>query len=104
MKNSELLKHTTHESRQLLTAIERQTLYCLRIALTPASCPMCHQMVNQVEASGKALDDFPAGDSSFNSFACPHCKTELVELVPFMGPIYQWHRKHPVPIPPEPGA
>lgn len=96
MKNSEILNYGEGERTRLLTEIERQTLYCLKVALTPAPCPACHAMVNQVEASGLPLDAYPASDSRGVKYHCTGCGRELVEVVPFMGPKYQWRLARPI--------
>jgi hypothetical protein len=100
MTNSQILGHGKGERTRLLTEIERQTLYCLAIAIVPTPCPACHAMINQIEASGKALDDFDATGANRGDFRCPHCKRGLVEIVPFMtsGPAkYSWQLATPLP-------
>ena len=99
MRNSEILAYGEGERTRLLTEIERQTLYCLKIALSPAPCPACHAMVNQVEADAVALDDFDATGRTKHDFRCPHCRRKLVEIVPFAttGTRYQWRLAEPLP-------
>jgi hypothetical protein len=99
MTNSQILNYGEGQRTRLLTEIERQTLFCLKVALTPAPCPACHSLTNQVEASGKALDDFDATGTTKHEFHCPHCKRRLVEIVPFIasGPKYQWRLADPLP-------
>jgi uncharacterized protein with PIN domain len=97
MTNTELLKFaTTPESLRCLTELDRQRLTILHIVLSPAECPHCNKPVNQVEASNKTLDEFDAGNGE-SEFFCPHCLTELVDVVPFMttGTRYKWRRKAP---------
>ena len=93
MTNDKLLQYVG-KSTQLLTERERQLLYCLRIALTPAPCPVCGRILNQVEASGLPLNEFPAGNTSQVQYRCPDCQSRLLEVVPFMGPVYLWQADH----------
>lgn len=105
--NTYLVELPAKLASQVLTEYERQRRYVLQQALIPAQCPMCLRPVNQVEATGKSLDEFDAENGSSTQrelFACPHCKTELRLIVPFMssGPCtYLWQRRHPVEIPGE---
>jgi transposase-like protein len=99
MTNSKILEYGEGERTRLLTEIERQTLFCLKVALTPVPCPACHEPTSQVDASGKSLDDFDATGGTKQPFHCPNCKRALVEIVPFMasGPKYQWRLAEPIP-------
>ena len=97
--NTEIL----NSPHQLLQPLEKQVVYCLQIAATQMPCPMCAIKVSQIQASGKELDAFNAGDHSKEVFTCPNCKTELLEVVPFFGPVYEWARKHPY-VPPGTGG
>ena len=100
MTNREILNYGEGERTRFLTEIQRQTLYCLAIAMVPTSCPACHTMVNQVEASGVDIDEFDATGVKKHEFHCPHCKRQITEIVPFMtsGPAkYQWQLTKPLP-------
>jgi hypothetical protein len=50
MTNSKILEYGEGERTRLLTEIERQTLFCLKVALTPVPCPACHEPTSQVDA------------------------------------------------------
>jgi len=96
MTNTEILNYGEGTRTRLLTEIERQTLCCLKIALTPSECPACHASVNQVEASGLPLDEFDATGRKRQDFHCTGCRRQLVEVVPFMGPKYYWRLAEPI--------
>lgn len=97
MTNTKLATFRGKSASNCLTEIERQRLTILRIVTTPSSCPMCHNLVDQVAASGKSLDDFDL-DNGESDFTCPHCQTRLVEVVPFQpnGVPYLWRRRDPI--------
>jgi hypothetical protein len=99
MTNTELLRYTGLSQRVLLE-IERQTQFCLRIALTSAECPACHAAVNQVQASGVPdLDSFDATGKTHYDYHCPQCKRGLVDIVPAFrlgAHPYSWRLKEPV--------
>lgn len=97
MTNTELKSwSTTPMSLRCLSELDRQRVMILKIVTQAAECPNCQNPVTQIEASGKPLDDFDL-DTCSHKFACPHCKTELVEVVPFQpsGTPYRWRRKTP---------
>ncbi len=91
MTNSEILKTPD----ELLTEIQRQEKFLLRVAAQPMPCPVCHGAVNQFVAAGLSVDEFQPGYSSRHTFRCPSCQVELIAVVPFFGPPYLWRVKHP---------
>lgn len=94
--NSQLLNYSSKEGQRMLSELERQRYTVLKIVLHTPACPHCQNPVNQIEASGKSLDEFDL-DNGETEFKCPHCGTELKEVVPFMpsGSPYRWERKTP---------
>jgi|SRR5262245_25604375 len=80
--NTELLN--AHKST-LLSGVDKQRRFLLKIATTPTTCAGCGQLVSQVEATGKSLDEYPVDDAQDSEFTCPHCQTKLHWIVPLMG-------------------
>lgn len=92
MKNSDLFKYPT----QTLTTLEQQDRFVVGKALVPMPCPMCHNPVSKIDATGKGIDDYDVRAGGEPDFACPHCKTELRFCLPLMGAA-SWVRKTPIP-------
>jgi hypothetical protein len=92
MTNAEIL--ATPDS--LLTAVDRQRKFILRMALECPSCPVCRQACNQLEAAGIALDDYTFGVEE-RRFSCPQCGVALMKVVPLFAVGtrgWLWVRKH----------
>src|SRR5262245_31357467 len=82
--NTELLNANKHT---LLSNLDKQRRFLLKMATTPTTCASCGKPVSQVEAYGNALDEYPIagrgpGDGEFT---CPHCTTQLHWCIPFVG-------------------
>lgn len=86
MTNSELLAYTGPAS--LLTSIERQSQFILRMENTPLPCPNCGQGVRRWEALGLALDAYDLTTSHPDTGECPGCGRGLIFIVPMIG---GWH-------------
>lgn len=90
LTNTELLEK--NPPGRLLTQIEQQKLYLLKIYIAKKPCPHCGTGVNKFEATGKPMDDYTFGATKEDLY-CPSCKTELDEVVPFLGGEWFWVRK-----------
>lgn len=88
MTNEEILK----APEALLTTIEKQKRFLLRLALIKVPCPVCGHAVNQLEAAGIGLEDYPFDDKKLD-FRCrnPACGVPLREVVPWMGGASPWY-------------
>ena len=91
MTNRELLRADDEH----LTELDRQKRHVLRIELAPMPCPACHTPVNALTSAGIDIDAFDFGATKL-TYRCPHCKAELVQIVPFVaiGPGWYWHLSH----------
>lgn len=88
MTNEEILK----APNELLTTLDKQRRFLLRIALTPAPCPACKQLVTQIDAAGVTLQDYDVDTTHAKTkYRCTSCRRELEVIVPFMGPVYIWN-------------
>lgn len=79
---------------ELRTTIEHQMVYLFKIHSSKQPCPICNQLVSYYEA---ADDTVTVGDVYKGKLICPHCKTELEEIVPvqMMAAIpWIWQKKH----------
>jgi len=91
MTNRELLKTPKH----LLTEVDRQRLFLLRVESTPVPCPACNRPTDAFEAAGIDLDDYDF-DCTRYEYRCPGCGAELEQVVPFIaagGALWHWHLK-----------
>lgn len=72
-------------SPALLTTVERQRQYVLRLALAPMPCPVCGRPTSKVEAAGYSLDEYDTTQADNRAYTCPECATALVYVVPIVG-------------------
>jgi hypothetical protein len=91
MTNRELLK----VSPELLSGLDKQRLFLLRVESTPGPCPACKRPVNALEAAGIDLDAYDFGATRL-SYRCPNCLAELEQILPLFpgGPFWHWGLKH----------
>jgi uncharacterized protein (UPF0212 family) len=88
MTNRQLL----HTPEQLLTELDRQRLFLLRVDGTPMPCPACKKPVNLFEAAGIDLDQYDFGNTSY-SCCCPGCGAKLEQVISFIaggGALWHW--------------
>jgi hypothetical protein len=94
---------TDHE-RMLLTApdsllspLDSQERFLLRIALTPRQCPGCLSPICEYTAAKEHLDLRRAAGE--HGFECPRCEAHLVWQVPFVGePFFGLHPDEARPV------
>jgi hypothetical protein len=92
MTNRELLR----TPRDVLSQVDRQRQYLLRVELTPSPCPACREPVNALDAAGIDLDAYQFGKEK-TSCCCPACGAELEQVVPvfaFAGPGWHWELQY----------
>jgi hypothetical protein len=92
----ERLAKLLKERQEFLGPLERQRQYVAGILSTKVQCPMCFVPCSVYDASDETR---AIGDRYEGKCHCPNCKTELVEVVPFMsagGPGWHWRRAHPI--------
>lgn len=92
MTNRELL----NTPEQMLSGLDRQRLFILRVDGTPMPCPACKQPVNLFDAAGIDLDAYDFGTTK-HAYGCPACGAELEQIVPFIaggGPGWHWEIRH----------
>lgn len=90
LTNTELLDR--HPPERLLTEIEKQKLYLLKIYAVPKPCPACGHGNSLMEARGEHLDEYDFGKTK-KEMHCTKCKTELTDILPFFGGEWHWGRK-----------
>jgi hypothetical protein len=91
MTNRDLLKRP----KELLSELNKQRQYLLRVGGTPMPCPACKKSCNVFEAAGIDLDSYDFGATEL-SYRCPHCSAELEQVVPLFpafGHVWHWHLK-----------
>lgn len=91
MTNRQLL--TMHQD--VLSQVDRQRLFLLRVEGTPVPCPACKKSVNAIDAAGIELDAYDFGVTTYE-YRCPACGAELEQVVPFIasGPsLWSWQLK-----------
>ena len=97
--NPEGLKKLLATSRHWLTNVEQQAQFIARLYSSPMPCPMCFNPVTVYEAGD---DTQTVGELYTGRYECPHCKTELAKIVPFViqpgTPGWDWRRKHPIAV------
>lgn len=86
MTNREVLQ----SPESVLSALDRQRLFLLRVEGTPAPCPACQQPVNLFEAAGIDPDAYDFGQTRLE-YRCPNCGAQLEQLVPFVAIGRFWH-------------
>jgi ribosomal protein S27E len=90
MTNRELLAETC--SKALLTGIENQRRFILRLHSVQQGCPNCGHKQNVFEAAGVEIDDYDFGKTPL-AFKCGGCGRDLKHNVPFVsmgGPGWHW--------------
>src|SRR5262245_22116204 len=88
MTNEEIL--TTQEA--MLTAIDRQKKFLLKLALRKMACPVCAHRADQFEAAGITINEYTFGEEEL-SFRCVNsaCGVELMKVIPLIGgPAWGW--------------
>jgi hypothetical protein len=91
MTNRELLA----TSRQVLSELDKQRLFLLRVEGTPVPCPACKKPLNVFEAAGIDVDGYDFEAKQYD-FRCPGCQAELEQVVPFIaggGALWFWTLK-----------
>lgn len=79
---------------EILTELEKQRRYILRIAMTPIGCGRCGGMHSQVEASGRTLETFDSKEIKDEDYICPDTGDSIRWVVPFIGnPHFIFNRK-----------
>jgi hypothetical protein len=89
MTNRELLQ----TPEQLLSQLDKQRLFLLRIEGTPMPCPACKWPVSAFEAAGIDLDAYDFGVTNYQ-YRCPGCGAQLEQVVPLFangGTLWHWH-------------
>jgi hypothetical protein len=97
--NTELLNMSDAEAK-LLTAIERQRRFIMRIQAMRQPCPNCGHPQDVFEAAGIPMDDYDFGVTN-HSFRCVSCKRQMEHCVPFISHGSPWYWTL-VPIVPSP--
>ncbi len=87
MTNRELL----NTPKRLLSEVDKQRLFLLRVESAPMPCPACKKACNAFEAAGIAVDAYDFGRTGHN-YTCPACGAELEQVVPLfsIGPLWGW--------------
>lgn len=85
LTNMQLLSE--HQPKALLTAIERQRQFVLRINAAQCACPSCGHPSNIFEAQNVEINDYDFGATQHPA-ECPSCKRPLKQQVPITG---GWH-------------
>src|SRR5437016_5471003 len=90
MTNRELL----NTPRSLLSEVDKQRLFLLRVEGAVMPCPSCKKPINAFDASGIRLDDYNFGKTE-HPYRCPTCGAELEQVVPAfsIGPLWHWQLK-----------
>ena len=91
MVNRDILK----TSKALLSELDKQRLFLLRVESTPMPCPACKTPVDAITAAGIDLDDYDFGTTTY-SYRCPSCRAELDQIVPAFpasASIWLWQLK-----------
>jgi hypothetical protein len=90
MTNRELL----NTPKRLLSEVDKQRLFLLRVESAPMPCPACKKACNAFEAAGIAVDAYDFGRTGYD-YTCPACGAELEQVVPLfsIGPLWAWQLK-----------
>ena len=90
MTNRELL----NTPKSLLSEVDRQRLFLLRVEGAAMPCPACKKPVNLFDAAGIAIDQYDFG-KTHHAYRCPACGAELEQVVPVfsIGPLWHWQLK-----------
>jgi hypothetical protein len=86
LTNTELLADTG--SPYLLTTIDRQRRYLLRMLIQAKRCPNCSALVNYFAALRIAIDDLDLMKPGDDHGECPRCHRGLIKVLPLSG---SWH-------------
>jgi hypothetical protein len=81
--------------KELLSELDKQRRYLLRVDGTPMPCPACKNSFNAFDAAGIDQDSYDFGATEL-SYRCPHCSAELEQVVPLfpgLGHVWHWHLK-----------
>lgn len=87
MTNRELL----HADGAVLSEVDRQRQYLLRVELLKAACPACLKPIDAVTAAGVGIDGYRFDELVRHDYRCPHCGAELEQVVPVLSVGSPWH-------------
>ena len=87
---NEQLMNTVDKSK--LGSIERQKRFILRQNAVSNPCPNCGRLVNVFEAMGIEVNaySFSGYNQQDGQYHCPHCRRELMHIVPVTGNNWHW--------------
>jgi hypothetical protein len=90
MTNRELL----NTPKALLSEVDKQRLFLLRVEGQPMPCPACQKPINVFDAAGIPLDAYDFGKTN-HAYRCATCGAELEQVVPAfsIGPLWSWQLK-----------
>jgi len=83
MKNSELLAYDG--PKHLLTALDQQRRYVLRVEAVPRKCPNCGTVHAKWDIHGLSIDEYDLGNTPGDEGTCKGCGRGLRYSVPFVG-------------------
>lgn len=72
----------------LTGSIERQEQYIARLHSNKMACWSCGKPSSYYEAVEDTYDDEESGDNW--KYFCPHCKVEMIHVVPFIAMPHPW--------------
>jgi hypothetical protein len=84
--NREILR----ASRDILSNVDRQKQFLLRVEGTLVPCPICTEPCNVFDAANIDIDAYDFGQTQL-SFHCPTCGIEVEQIVPFLAVGNSWH-------------
>jgi hypothetical protein len=91
MLNRDLLQ----TPKGLLSELDKQRLFLLRVEGTPVPCPACKTPVDAFSAAGIDIDAYDFGTTCY-SYRCTSCIAELDQVVPLFsggGHVWLWQLK-----------
>jgi hypothetical protein len=81
-------------SPNLMTGIEKQRGCVAQLHLMQMPCWLCAEPVSYYEAVGEdySPENYRGADEPFH---CPHCKTQMMHMVPFITVPHPWFWGNP---------
>ncbi len=92
MTNTELL----HARPDLLTGVDRQRQFLLRLWSQQQPCPNCGTLLNVFEAARRKIDEIDTLSGAELKYRCTACERELQHVVPLVsiGLPWEWRLVH----------
>ena len=99
MTNTEMVKLIKADRKPpagLLTHLEKQHFFLLRMALVLMPCPACNKPFSKIDSLGGHPEKYTFGGME-QDYQCPHCHRTVNWCLGLFGGHQWWELKEPLP-------